>query len=134
MLDANAFAHVGSVIRESDGAELALCWNKSDDLFYVCESVPADGVVAGREFGEHATCYEHYKGNRYDYLGMAIQHADSAIMAIYRSTDTGTRYARPHEEFFGDVLVDGQEIRRFKLIRKGEPHETGNTGHSTGEA
>ncbi len=111
----NHFAYLEPVIRESDGVELALCWNESDDLFYVCESAPAGGVVAGREMGEQAVRYTHYKGNRYDYLGMAIQYADSVIMAVYRSVDTRICYVRRDEEFFGDVLVDGQEVRRFGL-------------------
>ncbi|MBU2774169.1 hypothetical protein HMI48_09775 [Acidithiobacillus ferrooxidans] len=78
----NVFAYLGPVIRESDGAEMALCWCKDDDLFYVCASAPANGVVAGREM-EHAVRHEHYKGGRYDYLGMAIQYGDNALMAGY---------------------------------------------------
>ena len=57
--------------------------------------------------------YEHYKGGQYVYLGPVIQESDGTAMALYRSVATGTLFVRPEAEFFGNVVVDGKEIRRF---------------------
>lgn len=57
--------------------------------------------------------YKHYQGGQYDYLGPVIQESDGTALALYRSVDTGTLFVRPEAEFFGNVVVDGKEIRRF---------------------
>ncbi|MHB1630649.1 MAG: DUF1653 domain-containing protein [Acidithiobacillus sp.] len=60
-----------------------------------------------------AGIYTHYKGGHYHYLGQAIRESDGTTLALYRSVDTGTLFVRPETEFFGNVVVDGKEIRRF---------------------
>lgn len=60
--------------------------------------------------------YEHYKGGRYEYLGSARQESDGTLLALYRSVDTKTMFVRPASEFFGDVLVDGVMVPRFRLV------------------
>lgn len=58
--------------------------------------------------------YTHYKGGHYHYLGQAIQESDGTLLALYRSVDTGTMFVRPEAEFFGNVVLDGKEVRRFR--------------------
>ncbi len=60
--------------------------------------------------------YEHYKGGCYEYLGSARQESDGRPMALYRSVDTKTMFVRPASEFFGDVLVDGVSVPRFRMV------------------
>jgi hypothetical protein len=59
--------------------------------------------------------YEHYKGGHYNYLGPATQESDGTPLALYRSVDTQTIFARPASEFFGDVMVDGVSVPRFRM-------------------
>lgn len=58
--------------------------------------------------------YEHYKGGRYECFGQAIQESDGTPLALYRSVDTKTIFARPAVEFFGDVVIDGVSVPRFR--------------------
>jgi hypothetical protein len=63
-----------------------------------------------------ATLYEHYKGGRYDYLGPVIQEQDGTQLALYRSVTTKTMFVRPASEFFGDVIVEGVSVPRFRML------------------
>lgn len=63
--------------------------------------------------------YEHYKGGRYEYFGQAIQESNGTSLALYRSVGTKTMFARPAVEFFGDVIVDGVNVPRFRLVWSG---------------
>ncbi len=60
--------------------------------------------------------YEHYKGGRYEYFGRAIQESDGRPLVLYRLVDTKTILVRPASEFFGDVVIDGVSVPRFRLV------------------
>lgn len=60
--------------------------------------------------------YEHYKGGHYNYLGLATQESDGTPLALYRSVDTQTIFARPASEFFSEVMVDGVMVPRFRVL------------------
>ena len=68
--------------------------------------------------------YRHYKNKEYYVIGLA-QHGDEAIeeqfviyLALYPK-DGPRMFARPKEEFFGTVTVDGQQVPRF--VKVGDP-------------
>jgi hypothetical protein len=68
--------------------------------------------------------YEHYKGNRYEVLGIAKHSETLEEMVIYRAPygDMGT-WVRPLKMFEEKVEIEGKFIPRFKFvgqIKKGE--------------
>lgn len=66
--------------------------------------------------------YEHYKGKRYEVIGVARHSETLEEMVIYRalydSEEFGSDalWVRPKEMFFGQVVIDGKEAPRFRLI------------------
>ena len=66
--------------------------------------------------------YEHYKGKKYEVLGI-VRHSETLeelvlYKALYESEDFGkdALWARPKEMFFENVIIDGEEKPRFKFI------------------
>ena len=69
--------------------------------------------------------YRHYKGNLYEVISTARYSEDPSqefvvYKALYNSPEFGqdTLWVRPKAMFFESVVVDGQEVPRFKLIPK----------------
>ncbi|MBI5420720.1 MAG: DUF1653 domain-containing protein [Parcubacteria group bacterium] len=63
--------------------------------------------------------YEHYKGNRYEVIGIARHSETLEEMVVYRVL-YGERHiwVRPIAMFLEDVDVDGNKMPRFKYIEK----------------
>lgn len=68
--------------------------------------------------------YEHYKGKKYELIGLA-RHSETLeeliiYKALYNSEDFGKDaiWARPKNMFFENVVIDGKEQPRFKLIEE----------------
>lgn len=68
--------------------------------------------------------YEHYKGKRYEVIGVA-RHSETleelvVYRALYPSKQFGDKalWVRPRTMFFEEVLIDGVRIPRFRF--KGE--------------
>jgi len=66
--------------------------------------------------------YEHYKGKRYEVIGVA-RHSETledvvVYRALYDSAEFGNKalWVRPKEIFLGNVIVDGKEVPRFKFV------------------
>jgi len=66
--------------------------------------------------------YEHYKGKRYEVIGIA-RHSETleeltVYRALYDSEEFGNRslWVRPKEMFLENVTVDGKRVPRFKFI------------------
>lgn len=66
--------------------------------------------------------YQHYKGNLYEVIGFA-RHSETleemvVYKALYSSPEFGDEvlWVRPKKMFFENVIVDGLEIPRFKLV------------------
>ncbi|MFA6897051.1 MAG: DUF1653 domain-containing protein [Patescibacteria group bacterium] len=66
--------------------------------------------------------YEHYKGKRYEVIGVA-RHSETledvvVYRALYDSMEFGNEalWVRPKEIFLGNVIVDGKEVPRFKFV------------------
>ncbi len=64
--------------------------------------------------------YRHYKGGRYQVLGL-VRHSESLqVMVLYRALygEQGL-WVRPRAMFDEQVLVDGVEVARFALVADG---------------
>lgn len=64
-----------------------------------------------------AEIYQHYKGGIYNKLSMAMNTETDAQMIIY-SNSRGVVFARPADLFYGEVIVDGEAVERFKFLGK----------------
>jgi hypothetical protein len=65
--------------------------------------------------------YRHYKGGEYEVIGVARHSETLEPMVVYRPLDDSKGWwLRPHAMFFGQVLVDGVELRRFERIAPAE--------------
>jgi len=68
--------------------------------------------------------YQHFKGNIYEVVGVALHSETMEELVIYRSLydsekfGKNTLWARPKVMFFETVTVDGKKVPRFKYIRK----------------
>lgn len=63
--------------------------------------------------------YEHFKGAKYEVLGL-VKHSESLEeMVLYKHLDDdGGMWVRPKEMFFEQVERDGKKFPRFKLIEE----------------
>lgn len=61
--------------------------------------------------------YRHYKGGEYEVIGTARHSETLEPMVLYRPLYNASGYwVRPHAMFFGTLIVDGREVRRFARI------------------
>jgi hypothetical protein len=62
--------------------------------------------------------YEHYKGNKYEVIGTALDSENLQPLVIYKPLYESkvSFWSRPYEMFTSTVLIDGKEIPRFKKI------------------
>ena len=67
--------------------------------------------------------YGHYKGGRYEVIGVARHEATHEELVVYRalydSAEFGNNalWVRPKISFLEQVLVDGALVSRYKKIR-----------------
>lgn len=63
--------------------------------------------------------YRHYKGGLYKYICDAnlewCPNDPNSHVIVYEGLDTGLRWVRPRNEFFGWVFTNNKMIRRFEL-------------------
>lgn len=62
--------------------------------------------------------YRHYKGTLYGVLGLVRHTETQEMLVVYRRAelDKGNGYARPLDNFRGDVLTEEGLVPRFSLI------------------
>jgi hypothetical protein len=61
--------------------------------------------------------YEHYKGNKYQVLGVVLHSETYEEMALYKALHgDGYTWVRPLKMFLETVEVNGQSVPRFKFI------------------
>ncbi len=61
--------------------------------------------------------YQHYKGNRYEVLGVGQRSETNEKFVVYRALFDGYGlWIRPLEEFKEVLTVDGKEVPRFLYI------------------
>lgn len=64
--------------------------------------------------------YEHYKGNRYEVIGVAKHSETLEEMVVYRKLyDDHGLWVRPLAMFLEDVEVDGKKMPRFRYMGNG---------------
>ena len=62
--------------------------------------------------------YEHYKGGRYEVIGVAQHSETNEELVIYRSLAGDQQiWARPLAMFLEEVKIGGKKMPRFKLIK-----------------
>lgn len=61
--------------------------------------------------------YEHYKGNRYEVLGVAKHSETSEELVVYRALYGGhDLWVRPSKMFLEAVEIEGKKVPRFRFI------------------
>ncbi|WP_306481578.1 DUF1653 domain-containing protein [Bacillus halotolerans] len=60
--------------------------------------------------------FKHYKGGLYKAIGEAIHTETEEKLVTYEDMD-GILWARPKDMFFGKVIIDGKEIKRFTKVK-----------------
>ena len=67
--------------------------------------------------------YEHYKGKRYEVMGVAHHSETLEAVVVYKAlyeTKWGKTswWVRPFTMFTSQVLVDGKSVPRFRYVRR----------------
>lgn len=63
--------------------------------------------------------YEHYKGNKYQLLGVGLHSETLEELVVYKALyGEGLIWIRPLKMFFETVEIDGQEKPRFRYLRE----------------
>lgn len=61
--------------------------------------------------------YRHYKGNEYEVIGIGLHTETEEKTVVYKDIKTPDKiWVRPYDMFFETVIIDGEEIPRFKKI------------------
>lgn len=62
--------------------------------------------------------YEHYKGNKYEVIGIALDSENLQPLVIYKpvSESKVSFWARPYDMFVSTLIINGAEVRRFKKL------------------
>jgi len=61
--------------------------------------------------------YQHYKGGKYEVIGIARHSETNEELVIYRSLNGGKKiWARPLDIFWEEVEVEGKKMPRFKYL------------------
>lgn len=63
--------------------------------------------------------YQHYKGNRYEVVGLAMHTETEEELVVYKALyktefDEDILWVRPRTMFQENVVIEGKEIPRFK--------------------
>lgn len=64
--------------------------------------------------------YEHYKGNRYEVIGVGRHTETEELFVMYKplyESDVPF-WVRPYDMFFSSVLINGVDTPRFKKVEK----------------
>lgn len=67
--------------------------------------------------------YQHYKGKFYEVIGVAHHSETLEELVVYRAlykTEYGVNalWVRPKTMFIENVVIDGKEVPRFKLVEE----------------
>jgi hypothetical protein len=59
--------------------------------------------------------YRHFKGGRYEVIGIA-RHSETEEELVVYTSESGDWWVRPSEMFFGTTTVDGRQVERFTRV------------------
>ena len=63
--------------------------------------------------------YKHYKGNKYQVLGVSLHSESLEELVIYKALyGEGLIWVRPLKMFLGNIEVDGKIKPRFRYLGK----------------
>ena len=63
--------------------------------------------------------YEHYKGNKYEVIGVAKHSETLEELVVYRALyGDNNLWVRPLKMFLEIVEIEGKKVSRFKFIEK----------------
>ncbi|NVN96784.1 DUF1653 domain-containing protein [Candidatus Nomurabacteria bacterium] len=84
---------------------------------------------------EIGAIYKHYKGNRYEVVGVANHSETLEEMVIYKALynikgyGENSLWVRPKEMFLENVIVNGVEMERFEKVEQpARPHDSSGAG------
>ncbi|MFH1193837.1 MAG: DUF1653 domain-containing protein [bacterium] len=60
--------------------------------------------------------YEHFKGGRYEVIGVARHSETLEEVVLYKHLDDGELWVRPVVMFLEEVERNGKKVPRFKFI------------------
>ncbi len=93
-------------------------------LFLPIENLIKEGFTLSIQRKDEHPIYQHYKGNLYEVVGLS-RHSETleemiVYQALYDSPEFGNNalWVRPKSLFFGNVIIDGKEVPRFRLVRE----------------
>lgn len=63
--------------------------------------------------------YEHYKGDKYEVIGLARHSETEEELVVYRALygDHGL-WVRPYQMFVERVTIDGEQVPRFSYLNQ----------------
>lgn len=66
--------------------------------------------------------YEHFKGKRYEVVGLARHSETMEPLVVYKALykgnfPEGSLWVRPFKMFTENVLLDGREVPRFRYVQ-----------------
>lgn len=64
--------------------------------------------------------YEHYKGNKYRFIGEAKQTESDEELVLYQSLEDKHFWARPKTNFLEEFEINGEIVTRFKYLGEEE--------------
>lgn len=63
--------------------------------------------------------YRHYKGNKYEVIGMATHSETLEEMVIYKALyGDGKVWVRPAAMWNEEIIINGKSVKRFQIITK----------------
>ena len=71
---------------------------------------------------EVGAIYKHYKGNKYEVVGIALHSETLVEMVVYKALykieghEENSLWVRPKEMFLENVIIDGKEVKRFEKV------------------
>lgn len=93
---------------------------RSAALCYILEGMSKGTLpVLPEQHPKKGEVYKHYKGDRYEVVGLAIHSNDDIWMVVYSlmyDFPDAEFFTRPLSEWYDDVEWEGEVRQRFELV------------------
>lgn len=80
-----------------------------------------EALIKAEKLVQIGNLYSHYKNplNLYKVIALGIQEATDKVCVIYQAeNDKGLIFVRDLDNWLENILVEGKNIKRFKLVTK----------------